>query len=105
MRREKADIVHGFTIKPAIYGAVAGKLAGVKGRVNAVAGMGYVFISNELKARLLRPLVRMLARFAFDGADARLIVQNPDDHAAFVDTGLVAGARVRIIPGSGVDCS
>lgn len=105
LRREKVDIVHGFTIKPAIYGAIAGKLAGVKGRVNAVAGMGYVFISDELKARLLRPLVRLLARFAFDGNDARLIVQNPDDHAAFVDTGLVAGERVRIIPGSGVDCS
>lgn len=105
LRREKVDIVHGFTIKPAIYGAIAGKLAGVKGRVNAVAGMGYVFISDELKARLLRPLVRLLARFAFDGSDARLIVQNPDDHAAFVDTGLVRGERVRIIPGSGVDCS
>ncbi len=105
LRREKAHIIHGFTIKPAVYGAIAGRLAGVKGRVNAVAGMGYVFISDELKARLLRPLVRLLARFAFDGKDARLIVQNPDDHAAFVDTGLVNGARVRIIPGSGVDCS
>jgi glycosyltransferase involved in cell wall biosynthesis len=105
LRREKAHIIHGFTIKPAVYGAIAGKLAGVKGRVNAVAGMGYVFISNELKARLLRPVVRALARFAFDGHDARLIVQNPDDHAAFVETKLVAGERVRIIPGSGVDCS
>lgn len=105
LRREKADIVHGFTIKPAVYGAIAGKLAGVRGRVNAVAGMGYVFISDELKARVLRPVVRTLARFAFDGRDARLIVQNPDDHAAFVHTGLVRDERVRIIPGSGVDCS
>jgi len=105
LRREKVDIVHGFTIKPAIYGALSGRLAGVKGRVNAVAGMGYVFISDELKARILRPIVRTLARFAFDGKDARLIVQNPDDHAAFVDTGLVARERVRVIPGSGVDCS
>lgn len=105
LRREKADIVHGFTIKPALYGGLAGRLAGVRGRVNAVAGLGYVFISNELKARALRPVVRTLARFAFDGRNARLIVQNPDDHAAFVDTGLVAGAHVRIIPGSGVDCS
>jgi glycosyltransferase involved in cell wall biosynthesis len=105
LRRERVDIVHGFTIKPAIYGALSGRLAGVKGRVNAVAGMGYVFISDELKARILRPVVRTLARLAFDGRDARLIVQNPDDHAAFVHTGLVRDERVRIIPGSGVDCS
>lgn len=105
LRREKVDIVHGFTIKPAIYGALSGRLAGVRGRVNAVAGMGYVFISDELKARVLRPVVRTLARLAFDGRDARLIVQNPDDHAAFVHTGLVRDERVRIIPGSGVDCS
>lgn len=105
LRAERIDIVHGFTIKPAVYGALAGRLAGVRGRVNAVAGMGYVFISNSLKARVLRPVVRTLARFAFDSRRARLIVQNPDDHAEFVDAGVVRPDRVHIIPGSGVDLS
>lgn len=104
LRREKADIVHGFTLKPAVYGALAGALADVR-RVNAVAGLGYVFISDEILARLLRPVVRGLAKLAFDDSRARLIVQNPDDHAAFVDSGLVRAERSHIIPGSGVDCS
>jgi len=105
LRDERIDIVHGFTIKPAVYGALAGRLARVRGRVNAVAGMGYVFISNSLKARVLRPVVKTLARFAFDSRRARLIVQNPDDHAEFVGAGVVRPERVHIIPGSGVDLS
>ena len=103
LKAERIDIVHGFTLKPAVYGALAGQLAGVRGRVNAVAGMGYVFISNSLKARALRPVVKTLARFAFDSPRARLIVQNPDDHAEFVGVGVVRPDRVHIIPGSGVD--
>lgn len=104
LRREKADIIHGFTIKPAVYGALAGGLAGVR-RVNAVAGLGYVFMSGEMQARALRPIVRALAKLTFDDARTRLIVQNPDDHAAFVGSGLVRAERAHIIPGSGVDCS
>ncbi len=104
LRREKADIIHGFTIKPAVYGALAGALAGVR-RVNAVAGLGYVFMSGQMQARALRPIVRALAKLTFDDHRARLIVQNPDDHAAFVGSGLVRADRTHIIAGSGVDCS
>ena len=105
LRSERAAIVHGFTIKPAIYAGLAGRLAGAPGRVSAVAGLGFVFISDSLKARMLRPVVRAMAWMAFGGQRARLIVQNPDDRAAFVDRGLVDPARVRTIPGSGVDLS
>ncbi|MDB5470610.1 MAG: glycosyltransferase family 1 protein [Caulobacter sp.] len=103
LRVEQVAIIHGFTIKPAIYAGIAGRLAGVKGRVSAVAGLGFVFISDSLKARMLRPVVRTLAWLAFGGPRARLIVQNPDDRAAFVDRGLVDPAKVHTIPGSGVD--
>ncbi|WGM41131.1 glycosyltransferase family 4 protein [Caulobacter sp. NIBR1757] len=103
LRAEKVSIIHGFTIKPAIYAGIAGRMAGVRGRVSAVAGLGFVFISDSLTARLLRPVVRALAWLAFGGRRARLIVQNPDDRAAFVDRGLVHPAKVHTIPGSGVD--
>src|SRR5690606_35473335 len=62
MRREKPDLVHDFTIKCAVYGSLAARMAGVPARVNAVAGMGYVFTSEDAKARALRPLVRGLMR-------------------------------------------
>jgi len=105
LKGEQPDLVHGFTIKCAVYGALAARLAGVRARVSAVAGLGYVFISDSAKARVLRPIVRTLMRAAFDGANARLILQNPDDLALFTRARLCAPERIRLIEGSGVDCS
>lgn len=105
IQRERVDLVHGFTIKCAVYGSLASRLAGVAARVNAVAGMGYVFTSNDAKARVLRPVVRGLMRLALDGPQARLILQNPDDVALFNQAGLVDPSRIRLIMGSGVNCS
>lgn len=104
MRAHKIDLVHGFTIKCAVYGSLAARWAGVPARVNAVAGMGYVFTSNDVKARVLRPIVRSLLRMALAGEGTRLILQNPDDVCLFQQAGLVDGNTVRLIPGSGVDC-
>lgn len=104
IRDERVDVVHGFTIKCAVYGSLAARLGGLPARVSAVAGMGYVFTSADMKARLLRPVVRMLMRMALGGSGARLILQNPDDVALFVRTRLVDEAQIRLIPGSGVDC-
>ena len=103
-RKERPALVHNFTIKCAVYGSLAARLAGVSARVNAVAGMGYVFISDSLKAKLLRPVVRSLLKIALGGRNARLILQNPDDVALFERTCLVKHETVRLIPGSGVDC-
>ncbi len=105
LRRERPALVHGFTIQCAVYGSLAARLAGVPARVNAVAGMGYVFTSNDAKARALRPVVRGLLRLALDGEGARLILQNGDDVALFERAGLVDPARIRLVRGSGVDCS
>ena len=102
--QERVDLVHGFTIKCAVYGSLAARWAGVPRRVNAVAGMGYVFTSGDLLARALRPVVRTLLRVALEGPDARLILQNPDDATLFRQARLVDESRVRLIPGSGVDC-
>jgi glycosyltransferase involved in cell wall biosynthesis len=101
--REKPDIVHGLTIKCAVYGSIAAHLAGIGARVNAVNGLGYVFTSSDLLARVLRPQVRLLMQLAFGGKRTRLVVQNPDDWRVFECARLVAPERIRLIPGSGVD--
>jgi glycosyltransferase involved in cell wall biosynthesis len=102
-RREQPDLVHHFTIKSVAYGSLAAKLAGVGAIINAVAGLGYVFTSDSRKARLLRPLVLLFLRLVFGGKQSRLIVQNPDDRALFLDKQLIAEDRVRLILGSGVN--
>ncbi len=103
-KRQKPDLVHGFTIKSAVYGLIAARLAGLSARVGSIAGMGYVFISQDLLARVLKPFVRIAFGLAFGGSGARLIVQNPDDLEMLVSAGVVQSDGVALIPGSGVDC-
>jgi glycosyltransferase involved in cell wall biosynthesis len=105
LRHERPVLMHGFTIKCVVYGSLAAQLAGVPARVNAVAGLGYVFASNDRKARWLRPMVRGMLRLALRGRRTRLILQNPDDQAMFQQSGLIGLDRINLIPGSGVDCA
>jgi glycosyltransferase involved in cell wall biosynthesis len=102
-RREQPALVHHFTIKCVVYGSLAALLARVPARVNAVAGMGYVFTNSAIKALVLRPLVRALLRAVINGPGARLILQNPDDMVAFARTGLVQPGLSRLVMGSGVN--
>lgn len=103
LRREQPDLLHSFTVKCAVYGALAARVARVPAVVNAVAGMGYVFTSDSAKARALRPLVKLLLRMTLGHRRSLLILQNPDDAAAFSDARLIAPERVRMIRSSGVD--
>lgn len=105
LRHEKPDLLHSFTVKCAVYGAFAARLARVPAVVNAVAGMGYVFTSDAPRARLLRPLVSTLMRMAFGGDHSRLILQNPDDAEMMLRLKLVRETRVRLIRSSGVNTS
>ena len=101
-RRERPDLVHHVAMKPVLYGSLAAALTGVPAVVNALAGMGYVFTSSGVKARLLRPLIRAAFRWLLDRPNSRLILQNPDDIAAMTK-GTVTAERVALIRGSGVD--
>lgn len=112
VRREAVDVVHGFTIKSAVYGALVARCvrpveggSGGVARVVAVAGMGYVFTGDTPRARLLRPVVLALFRAALAGSRARLVLQNADDAAMFQRAGLVGDDKLRMIAGSGVDCT
>ncbi|HMO18993.1 MAG TPA: glycosyltransferase family 4 protein [Oligoflexia bacterium] len=102
-KREKPVLVHHFTIKCVILGSIAAKLAGVKGRVNAVAGLGYVFISDAVKARMLRPVVKILLSWVLNDKRSLLILQNTDDEKAFGSSGVLQRDKIRVIKGSGVN--
>ncbi len=103
-RSERVSLVHGFTIKSAVYGALAARFAGVPAHVSAVAGMGYVFSSDDFQARALKPVVRGLVRLSLAGKNARVILQNSDDVDLFMRNRLASPGAIRLIPSSGVDC-
>ena len=100
-REEQPDLVHHFTIKCVLYGSIAARLAGRRNVVNAVPGLGHVFVDPGLRPFLLRPLVRMLYRFALRGTE--VIFQNPDDRDSFLASGLLNRSSTHLIRGSGVN--
>lgn len=100
---ERPDVLHSFTVKCAVYGALAARMAGVPAVVNAVAGLGYVFTSDRAKARVLRPLVSSLMRHTLGHGNARVVLQNPDDADMFAALRLAPLEKIRLIRSSGVD--
>lgn len=101
---EDVDLVHGFTIKCAIYGSLAARFAGDRSRISAVAGMGYIFTSQALRARLLRLPTLLTMRCTMGGKNSRLILQNSHDVSVFHRNAIIRKDRIRLIRGSGVNC-
>jgi glycosyltransferase involved in cell wall biosynthesis len=102
-RKLKPDIVHHVSIKPVLYGGLAARLARVPAVVGAMSGLGYLFFSEDLKARLARMTVHPFLRVALGHHNMRMIFQNPDDLGRFVRMGLIQSRRAVLIRGSGVD--
>lgn len=102
-KQEKPELVHHFTIKPVIYGTIAARLAGVPKVVNSITGLGFVFTSSSLKAKILGILVKTLYRLCFASRKVNVIFQNLDDRAFFVAKGMIGEERGYLVEGSGVD--
>lgn len=91
-----------YTIKPVIYGTVAAWLAGIPQRTALITGLGYAFNAEARGLRgLLQRLLRLMYRFALARA-TRVIFQNPDDRALFIQLGLVAADKTVVVNGSGI---
>jgi glycosyltransferase involved in cell wall biosynthesis len=101
--RLQPEIVHHITLKAILYGSVAARLAGDPAIVNAVTGLGYLFASNELRARVLRRIFLWFAPWVLRGHRVRTIFQNPEDRDLFVDASIVRPDTSVVIRGSGVD--
>ena len=102
-RKEKPNIVHHVAVKPVLYGTIAAIFSKVPHVVNALAGLGYIFTSDSLKARILKPFVSLAFRQLLSRRNSRIILQNPDDAKLLCDAKISKAGNVTIIRGSGVD--
>ncbi|CAB3628581.1 glycosyltransferase family 4 protein [Achromobacter aegrifaciens] len=102
-RRLRPQVVHLVTIKPVLYGGIAARLTRVPGMVAAISGLGFVFLSNSLKMRLVRAVVARLYRLALGHPNSRVIFQNASDRDLLKSLGAVRDAQVVMIRGAGVD--
>ncbi len=101
--RLKPRAVHHFTIKCVLYGTIAAKLTGVRSVVNAVTGLGHVFLGRGLLTRIIRPPVHVLYRLILKARRGHVVFQNPEDLEAFIQAKLVDPKKTVIIRSSGVD--
>ena len=103
LKRIKPDIMHNIALKPVVLGSLAAQFASVQNIVNAPVGMGYVFTSQESKARILRPIVKALIRFVLSRKNRRVIIENQDDFNNLITGGFAKQDLIALIKGAGVD--
>ena len=102
-RRVRPNVVHHVSIKPVLYGSLVARALRVPAVINAVPGLGYLFVQPGLRGALLRRAGLTAYRLALAGRNVRVIMQNPEDLGMFVDHRVVPAGRAILIRGSGVD--
>jgi glycosyltransferase involved in cell wall biosynthesis len=95
-----ADLVYQVALKPVLLGSVAARFAGVRRRVNALGGLGFLFGVHAKRATPLRVIAR-LSLGAVLRAD-QTIVQNEADYELLLGAGVPA-SNLHLICGVGVD--
>lgn len=93
----KIDVAIQYTIKPNIYGSIAGARTGTK-TISNLTGLGYVFLNKSLKNRIAKKLYKM--------ALAKTNVacfHNEADAKLFKELKLVKADKINVVHGSGVD--
>jgi len=101
-RRERPDAVLNFSIKPAIYGSLAARLAGVGRICSMITGLGYVFLGRGLLPRVLSKAAGWAYRTALSG-NYRVFFQNPDDRNFFLERSIVDEDQCVVLQGTGID--
>jgi glycosyltransferase involved in cell wall biosynthesis len=100
-QRLKPHIVHTFDTKPGVWARVAARLAGVPIIIGTLPGLGSLYTSDNLTARLIRFVYQPLQKLACYSSDLT-IFQNHDDVRQFVAAGIVSKQKTKVILGSGV---
>jgi glycosyltransferase involved in cell wall biosynthesis len=93
----RPDVFLGYTAKPNVYGSMAAQALGIP-VINNVSGLGTAFIRQGLLTRIVSGLYRTAFRRSHT-----IFFQNDEDRALFVRNRLVAEAKAKLLPGSGID--
>lgn len=100
LRSEKADLVHCIALRGILTGGFASSMVGIKRRIYALTGLGFLGARTDRVARLAQRAVRLLVR-GLETGQTRYVFENTDDPKLL---GLdPAGERVTILGGAGVD--
>ncbi len=100
-RSLKPDLAHHVALPATVVGSLAAIGLPIV-CLNAMTGLGTMFINDTAKVRMTRAILRLALRALLKRSGAAVLVQNLDDRAVMERLG-VNGDRIALIPGSGVD--
>ena len=98
-KTERPDLVHHVALKPVLYGSLVASLMRIR-QINAITGLGWIFISNSKIAGILGRFLELVLRYTLSGSIC--ILQNPDD-VKWIEKLQMKNPSIRLIPGAGVD--
>lgn len=102
-RRLKPSVVIHVSLFLSFLGTMAGLVSGYRRNVNLITGLGFIFISNSAKARLVRLVLKSFFSIRSLSRKTVMVVQNADDRQIFEKMGYRTGRNLYVVRGSGVD--
>ena len=102
IRAEQPDLVHLIALKPIVFGGIAARLAGVKRRVFALTGTGFLGAGQGWQAKAGLLAAKLLIRNLIENRQTRYLFENRAD-PDFLGLDPADAKRVTIIGGAGID--
>lgn len=100
------DYIHTFTIKPVLYGGGVSKIFSPFRKtkiISSITGLGSASMAQSRKGKMLWSFLKMLYRLSLSGKKTKVLFENEDDRAFFLDSKIVTQSQTEIINGAGVD--
>jgi glycosyltransferase involved in cell wall biosynthesis len=95
------NLLFPYTIKPVIYGSIAGQLTGTT-VVSLITGLGLTFSRSSRKAQILQKITQILYKIALS-KNKSIIFQNNDDLLLFREKKIISKhKKVFVVDGSGI---
>lgn len=101
-RKKKPSVVHHVGLKVILIGGLASRFAKVKGVVNAISGLGISFSQENINSLSTRLLILVL-RFSHKIQNLKVIFQNNEDRAIFIENKIIRKNQAEFTNGSGID--
>lgn len=103
LRSFRPDVIHLIALKPIVLGSLASVFYPKAKIVNAPVGMGYLFASNDVRARIARPIVKLVLKSTLGRKRSMTIIENSDDRTSLVEGGFLHSNQIVLIRGTGVN--
>ena len=101
-KRLSPDLIHTLTVKPNIYGGLAGVFLDIP-TIISITGLGHVFTQTTTRYRALRFFIKKIYKAIASLGRNTFLFENNEDYQLFLEGSVVAAGESRVILGAGVD--